>query len=184
MCTKGANTVQGVENVYTQHTPMLLTTLEALVKGRLKDADFPYIDRADNGAAPAKVPKVGARRSDNCICQPVEHQDCQCCQQQRSLSVCSIWTCCREAGYRRVLCLLLLAFWKWEWQPEVNFLCDVEHGMLQFISFSFHCGWHHSQEDTTFWPTAAHKNIFRYIGSAVPENEHTEMWVMVCCSSS
>ena len=97
---KVATIVQGVENVYTQHTPMLLTTLEALVKGRLKDADFPYIDRAYNGTAPAKVPKVGARQSDNCICQPVEHQDCQCCQQQRTLSVCSIRTCCSEVGYR------------------------------------------------------------------------------------
>ena len=50
--------VQGVENVYTQHTPLLLTTLEALVKGRLKDADFPYIDRAHSSATPAKIPKV------------------------------------------------------------------------------------------------------------------------------
>ena len=114
VCAKGAIIVQGVENVYTQHTPMLLTTLEALVKGRLKDADFPYIDRAYNGAAPAKVPKVGARQSDNCICQPMEHQSCQCCQQRRNLSVCSIWTCFSEGGYRGVLCLLLLALWKWD----------------------------------------------------------------------
>lgn len=53
--------VQGVENVYTQHTPLLLTTLEALVKGRLKDADFPYIDRAHSSATPAKIPKVCCR---------------------------------------------------------------------------------------------------------------------------
>ena len=137
MYTKGAIIVQGVENVYTQHTPMLLTTLEALVKGRLKDADFPYIDRAYNGAAPAKVPKVGARQSDDCICHPVEHQPFQCCQQRRSLpaNLCSIWTCCREAGYRRMLCLLLLALWMREWQPEVIGMCDAEHGMLQLISF-------------------------------------------------
>ncbi len=52
--------MQGVENVYTQHTPLLLNTLEALVKGRLKDGDFPYIDRASNTGTPAKIPKVSA----------------------------------------------------------------------------------------------------------------------------
>ena len=186
VCTKGALIVQGVENVYTQHTPMLLTTLEALVKGRLKDADFPYIDRAYNGAAPAKVPKVGARQSDDCICHPVEHQAFQCCQQRRSLSanLCSIWTCCREAGYRRMLCLLLLALWMREWQPEVIGMCDAEHGMLQLISFRFHQGWRHSQEDATSRPIAAPTSIFIYSASAVPGNEHTQMWDMVCCSSS
>ena len=50
--------MQGVENVYTQHTPLLVHTLEALVKGRLKDADYPPVDKAHNGAQPAKVPKV------------------------------------------------------------------------------------------------------------------------------
>lgn len=49
---------QGVENVYTQHTPLLVNTLEALIRGRLKDTDFPYIDKTQNGASPAKVPKV------------------------------------------------------------------------------------------------------------------------------
>ena len=52
--------MQGVENVYTQHTPLLLNILEALVKGRLKDGDFPYIDRASNTGTPAKIPKVCA----------------------------------------------------------------------------------------------------------------------------
>lgn len=54
--------VQGVENVYTQHTPLLVHTLEALVRGRLKDADYPHIDKAANGTAAPKVPKVGALR--------------------------------------------------------------------------------------------------------------------------
>lgn len=35
--------VQGVENVYTQHTPLLVNTLEMLVKGRLKDSDYPAV---------------------------------------------------------------------------------------------------------------------------------------------
>ena len=59
-CLNVHHFVQGVENVYTQHSPLLLNTLEALVKGRLKDTDFPYIDRASNSATPAKTPKVCA----------------------------------------------------------------------------------------------------------------------------
>jgi vacuolar protein sorting-associated protein 45 len=37
--TKGIN---GVENVYTQHKPMLSDVLDTLIKGKLKDSDFPY----------------------------------------------------------------------------------------------------------------------------------------------
>lgn len=32
--------MQGVENVYTQHTPLILNTLEQLVKGKLKDSEY------------------------------------------------------------------------------------------------------------------------------------------------
>jgi len=49
---------QGVENVYTQHTPLLVHTLEALMRGRLKEGDYPCIDKANAGPAPAKTPKV------------------------------------------------------------------------------------------------------------------------------
>lgn len=35
--------LQGVENVYTQHQPLLSQTMESIVKGRLRDVDFPYI---------------------------------------------------------------------------------------------------------------------------------------------
>ena len=49
---------QGVENVYTQHTPLLVHTLEALMRGRLKEGDYPCIDKANAGPAPAKAPKV------------------------------------------------------------------------------------------------------------------------------
>jgi cytochrome c len=38
------NSVQGVENVYTQHTPHLSQTLENLFKGRLKDTAYPFLD--------------------------------------------------------------------------------------------------------------------------------------------
>lgn len=34
---------QGVENIYTQHTPLISETLDSLVKGKLKDTQFPYI---------------------------------------------------------------------------------------------------------------------------------------------
>ncbi|XP_061764518.1 vacuolar protein sorting-associated protein 45 [Nerophis ophidion] len=35
--------LKGVENVYTQHQPLLHDTLDQLVKGRLKDSQFPYL---------------------------------------------------------------------------------------------------------------------------------------------
>jgi hypothetical protein len=36
--------VQGVENVYTQHTPHLSQTLENLFKGRLKETSYPFVE--------------------------------------------------------------------------------------------------------------------------------------------
>ncbi|PLW24413.1 hypothetical protein PCASD_08403 [Puccinia coronata f. sp. avenae] len=36
--------LKGVENVYTQHTPALVETVELLLKGRLKDASYPLLD--------------------------------------------------------------------------------------------------------------------------------------------
>ena len=33
-----------MENVYTQHNPHLSQTLEALLKGRLKDTSYPFIE--------------------------------------------------------------------------------------------------------------------------------------------
>ena len=38
--------MQGVQNVYTQHTPLLMQTLEALAKGKLPEADYPHIANA------------------------------------------------------------------------------------------------------------------------------------------
>lgn len=35
--------LKGVENIYTQHTPLLSETLDNLVKGKLKDSNFPYL---------------------------------------------------------------------------------------------------------------------------------------------
>ncbi|KAM3550417.1 hypothetical protein MY1884_008261 [Beauveria asiatica] len=36
--------LKGVENVYTQHTTLLETTLQNLVKGRLKEQQYPFVD--------------------------------------------------------------------------------------------------------------------------------------------
>ena len=36
--------LKGVENVYTQHSPRLETTLQNLIKGRLKEIQFPFLD--------------------------------------------------------------------------------------------------------------------------------------------
>ena len=36
--------LKGVENVYTQHSPRLEVTLQNLIKGRLKEAQYPFVD--------------------------------------------------------------------------------------------------------------------------------------------
>ena len=35
--------LKGVQNVYTQHSPYLAGTLEALLKGTVNDAQYPYL---------------------------------------------------------------------------------------------------------------------------------------------
>ena len=36
--------LKGVENVYTQHSPILEATLQALVKGRLREQQYPFVE--------------------------------------------------------------------------------------------------------------------------------------------
>ena len=36
--------LKGVENVYTQHTPLLGETIEAQLRGRLKEASYPHVE--------------------------------------------------------------------------------------------------------------------------------------------
>lgn len=36
--------LKGVENVYTQHSPLLEGTLQSLVKGKLRDAQYPFVE--------------------------------------------------------------------------------------------------------------------------------------------
>ncbi|KAM7257785.1 hypothetical protein ACFE04_013526 [Oxalis oulophora] len=38
-----ARGLKGVENVYTQHQPLLFQTMESITKGRLRDVDYPYV---------------------------------------------------------------------------------------------------------------------------------------------
>jgi hypothetical protein len=44
--------LKGTENVYTQHVPLLSQTLEALLKGRLKEQLYPFIETSSTSSAP------------------------------------------------------------------------------------------------------------------------------------
>ncbi|KAF4531830.1 hypothetical protein B566_EDAN000856 [Ephemera danica] len=41
--TKKLKGLKGIDNVFTQHSPLLKETLEELIKGRLKETSFPYL---------------------------------------------------------------------------------------------------------------------------------------------
>lgn len=45
---------QGVENVYAQHVPLMMTTVEAALRSKLKDNAFPAV-----GAIGGKPQEVG-----------------------------------------------------------------------------------------------------------------------------
>ena len=49
--------LKGVENVYTQHSPLLLSTLESLLKGRLSQQQYPFLDGQPLGSAPRERPQ-------------------------------------------------------------------------------------------------------------------------------
>ncbi|CAN1234859.1 Vacuolar protein sorting-associated protein 45 homolog [Linum perenne] len=38
-----ARGLKGVENVYTQHQPLLSQTMESIIKGRVRDVDYPFV---------------------------------------------------------------------------------------------------------------------------------------------
>ena len=40
--------MQGVENVYTQHSPHLSQTLDNLLKGRLRETSYPFLEGDEN----------------------------------------------------------------------------------------------------------------------------------------
>ncbi|XP_022768017.1 vacuolar protein sorting-associated protein 45 homolog isoform X3 [Durio zibethinus] len=50
-----ARGLKGVENVYTQHQPLLFQTMESITKGRLRDVDFPYVGNHFQQGRPQEV---------------------------------------------------------------------------------------------------------------------------------
>jgi len=50
----GLKGLKGVENVYTQHTPFLEKTLTNLIKGRLREQTYPFIDPGDGSVTSAQ----------------------------------------------------------------------------------------------------------------------------------
>ncbi|GLG98219.1 Protein ROP [Gryllus bimaculatus] len=47
--------LKGVENVYTQHSPLLKETLEDLIKGKLKENTFPYLGKEQIRGKPQDI---------------------------------------------------------------------------------------------------------------------------------
>ncbi|XP_059453317.1 vacuolar protein sorting-associated protein 45 homolog isoform X1 [Corylus avellana] len=51
-----ARGLKGVENVYTQHQPLLFQTVESITKGRMRDVDYPYVgNHFQQGSRPQEV---------------------------------------------------------------------------------------------------------------------------------
>lgn len=47
-----ANSIKGVENVYTQHKTYLASTVESLCKGRLKESNYPFLEGCRSDTLP------------------------------------------------------------------------------------------------------------------------------------
>ncbi|CAA7402333.1 unnamed protein product [Spirodela intermedia] len=50
-----ARGLKGVENVYTQHQPLLVQTMENITKGRLRDVDYPFVGNHFQQGRPSDV---------------------------------------------------------------------------------------------------------------------------------
>uniref|UniRef100_A0A5B7A9N4 Putative Vacuolar protein sorting 45 n=1 Tax=Davidia involucrata TaxID=16924 RepID=A0A5B7A9N4_DAVIN len=50
-----ARGLKGVENVYTQHQPLLFQTMESIMKGRLRDVDYPFVGNHFQQGRPQEV---------------------------------------------------------------------------------------------------------------------------------
>lgn len=50
-----ARGLKGVENVYTQHQPLLFQSMENIIKGRLRDIDYPFIGNHFQQGRPQEV---------------------------------------------------------------------------------------------------------------------------------
>ena len=52
--SKVVGSLKGVENVYTQHSPLLASTVQAAAKGALKSDDYPFVGPSPTGTAAGK----------------------------------------------------------------------------------------------------------------------------------
>lgn len=50
-----ARGLKGVENVYTQHQPLLFQTMESIIKGRMRDVDYPFVGNHFQQSRPQEV---------------------------------------------------------------------------------------------------------------------------------
>lgn len=50
-----ARGLKGIENVYTQHQPLLFQTMESITKGRLRDVDYPFVGNHFQQGRPQEV---------------------------------------------------------------------------------------------------------------------------------
>ena len=50
---------KGVENVYTQHSPVLKATLESVIKGKMKESEFPFLGSSNTTSSHIVVYMVG-----------------------------------------------------------------------------------------------------------------------------
>lgn len=50
-----ARGLKGVENVYTQHQPLLFQTMESITKGRMRDVDYPFVGNHFQQGRPQEV---------------------------------------------------------------------------------------------------------------------------------
>lgn len=69
----------GVENVYTQHTPHLIQTLDLLIKGRLKETSYPFLEGDE------------AARSQRRVVRYLESAGVQLISVDRKTLLCSCW---------------------------------------------------------------------------------------------
>jgi vacuolar protein sorting-associated protein 45 len=40
--------LKGIDNIYTQHSPLVKDLVEQLIKGKLKEASYPFLDNRNN----------------------------------------------------------------------------------------------------------------------------------------
>jgi len=70
--------IKGVESIYTQHQPLITETLDQLLKGKLKTADYPFVD-SGSLKAKSKVIMVfvvgGVTFEEECAVQALNNSD-------------------------------------------------------------------------------------------------------------